>query len=188
MRVIFLALMLGACASIVPSGVAKLSQIDPLTADPEAIIVALTLPDGLNVTRTVPMLQVQMRRADTGAVSQGSYALRADTVPPDADENLPPRPRAGRLLLFRIAPDDVARLRAQQRIMRAWEAGAPEATSGSLSVEITGCVDGEVPPRDARVSVYLDTGQGAGFFPLVRRAPLSAILRRADSAGLGACK
>ena len=58
--------MMAGCSALVPSGVARLSAISPLEADPDAIAVALVLPEGVDLVPGSARLAIEAVREDTG--------------------------------------------------------------------------------------------------------------------------
>jgi hypothetical protein len=64
-RLLSLAL-LSACTSLVPSGVARLSGLSPLDADPAQFAVALVLPEGLSLAPGSARLSISATRDARG--------------------------------------------------------------------------------------------------------------------------
>ena len=63
---LFPALLLAACASISPLTTARLAAMDPLTADPAELAVAVVLPAGLAVGAKGVTLDLTAARGDEG--------------------------------------------------------------------------------------------------------------------------
>ncbi|QBF33703.1 hypothetical protein [Thalassococcus sp. S3] len=166
-------IFLSGCSSVVPTGVARLANVSPLTADPGAFAVALTLPDGLEVVEGSARIRFAAMRRDTQAESQATYVLRAAQV--------------GERTLYRVDPVDLARFRAQQDLIKSWQAENEEATSGSFAVDLEACKRGDGPALDAKVSVAMQTRPDQPFFDIVRNAPVARILRDATEAHIGPC-
>lgn len=170
MRPLPLLLMLAACGDVPPLTVARLATLSPIEVDPTAISVGLDLPPGVAVEGDAARLLLGAVRDDTGARTSATAALVAD--------------EAGR---WRVAPGDVAALRAVQATIRDWKAEAPDATEGTLAVTLEGCRLGDGPGQDAVVSVDLATAPGARPLPLLRGAPLEAVLEGIGAAALPDC-
>lgn len=157
LAILSLALMT-ACAETPLRTLAALNRVDPLSADPAGFELALTLPEGVVVTGVDMRMSLHSRRSDTGAeiVEEVVMQRRSD----------------GATWLFRIAPEDLARVRAFQATARAWEAEAGDANTGSISVFGTGCVDIDSVPADATVSAGLRVAPGGPVLPLLRDVAL----------------
>jgi hypothetical protein len=160
-------LLLSACASVVPTTAARLAALDPLTADPAAIQVAVILPPGLSVIPGSARLEFGARRGTDSLT--GSYALR-DTpasAPPTAPEGATAR-------VYALTDADAERMRALQREIAAWKrAGGAE---GSLGLGIGGCAVGAGPSADATGSVLIRLAEDAPFLPLIRDGRLTDLL------------
>ena len=154
---ILAALILCACSSVVPSTALRLSGLSPTTADPADFAVDLMLPEGIDIQPGTARLIFAVARTDTGQAQSGSFVLEREGT------------------VFRIAVDDVDRLRDLQATARQWDAENDAATSGSLSISLSPCRIGDGPERDARVSVGLRLAQEGAFLPLIRNGPLSAV-------------
>lgn len=172
---LFLTAFLAGCASLVPSALARLTAVSPLSADPEGFVVALDLPPGVAVVPGSATLDLTASRSDTGETLSGRYVLARGRSADGA-------------LTYRVAARDLDRLRGLQARIRDWTRENAAATRGSLSVSLTGCRTGDGPSPDATVSVALKTAVDQPFRPLIRDAPLSAIVNRAGSAGIDACR
>ena len=154
-----LALAVSACGSVHPLTAARLSRLDPLTADPAAIAARISLPEGLAISPGGAVLEIGARRKDTGESLSGRYALRrkGDT--------------------WALAPADAAALRTLQAEVLAWK--AEDAGEGHLSLHLTGCRTGAGPAQDAPISADLSLDGGASFLPLLRGLEVSDLQRAA---------
>lgn len=162
-----LALSLTACTALVPSTVVQLMSLSPLTADPEALSIQITLPDSVGI---VP---------DSAALIL-SNTFEGKTI-------------AGRFVLdqngdvYRIAPSDVERLRQLQATIRAQEEAQPDDNSGSLSVNAAPCLNAADASVAETVSVAIQTAIDGPFLPLLRDQPLSALFGQDDLATWPPC-
>lgn len=161
-RILPVACLCTACASVNPAGVGQLSALSPLATDPAEIALALDLPDGVGVQPEGSVLTLSARREDTGETTENKAALAGISDPEQG-------------IIFRIDPKDQAGFRATQNQISEWKAEAPEATKGSLSLALAPCKDGAGPTRDARVSAALQTGGATGFIPLITNLPVDQI-------------
>ena len=162
--VICLTAVVPACTMVPVTTQSALDRVDPLTADPAGFVLALDVPPGIGLREGAALIYLSAVRTDTSAQLAGAYEL-------DAIED----EETGQLT-FRVAPEDVDRLRSDQAKVADWERSAPDATSGSLSVSATGCLTGEPVPSDARVSAGLRIRDGGPFLTLLRNAPMADLL------------
>ncbi len=177
---LFLPVLLAACATLVPGTVARLAAMDPLTADPAAIEVVLVLPPGLRVSPGSARLMLAARQG--ARTVEGAFVLAETTGAPEGIA----APPGGRASLFRLAPADLGRMREVQETIALWKAGAAEATAGSLGVGLGGCAVGAGPAPDARASVLIRTEAGP-FHPLVRDARVVDLVGPEVFAQIGPC-
>lgn len=174
MRYLLTVIILSGCTGIVPSTAARLNALDPLTADPADMAVALELPNGLGVLPDSVKLLLGAENATRGKTS-GEWVLSETT---DAE---------GRLK-YAIAAQDQSELRAIQAQVRGWEAADPDGTEGYLSVAIGGCRT--VPAeklQNARGSVFIALSPDAPMMPLFRNAPITKVLSDQDLADMPPC-
>ncbi len=166
------ALALTGCSAVVPSTLARLETLSPLTADPAAIEVALILPPGLRVAPGSAVLTLGAARTDTGAKREARFVLEQT----QGNGQALPVPDGARADLFRLAAADVPRMRAEQAAIAAWKAEAGNATEGSLGIGLGGCAVNGGPASDARAAALIRTTAGGEFLPLIRDTPLRALL------------
>ena len=164
-----LCLCLIGCGSVVPSTLMAMRGLSPLEADPAGFVTRVTVPDQVRIVPGSARLILQAERADTKARREGTFVL------------------ADGATLYRVAPRDLARLRALQSEINAWETQDPEATTGSLSVLVTACRLVEIVSRDATVSVDLQLTEAEPFLPLLSNAPLASILTDSELTALVPC-
>ncbi|MEJ6404108.1 hypothetical protein [Yoonia sp. 2307UL14-13] len=158
MRVkVLFAILLSGCTSIVPMTAMRLSGLSPTTADPADFAVDLTLPAGIDVSPGAARLLFSTTRTDTDETASGAFALLRDGS------------------VFRVDPADHDALRALQATARDWDAENPDATEGSMLINVAPCRVGAGPAADATVSVAIQMEQDGAFLPLVRNGPLSAV-------------
>jgi hypothetical protein len=164
------ALLIAGCAALVPDTVRQLNGISPLSADPAAISAAIDLPAGITIPEGGATLFLGATRSDTGEEIGEGFALVSETD------------GSGRMM-YAIAPADHAPLRALQADIAEWKAQSPEATKGTLSVAIAACSTGGRPARDATVSVFVSLEERGPLLPILRQAPVRAILAEPDEFG-----
>ncbi|NJM82897.1 MAG: hypothetical protein HC844_10730 [Tabrizicola sp.] len=121
---LLLALVLPACASLVPSTVTRLAALDPLSADPGDIAVSIILPPGLAVTPGSARLELAATRGDK--TISGSYALMDRPAIPGATAA-----EGAEAVIYELTETDAARMR---NFRPGSPAGRPRAMPGAASV------------------------------------------------------
>lgn len=170
---------LSACTALVPSTAARLSALDPLTADPAALELVVILPAGLAVTPGSAKLELS---ADRGAEHKaGGFILADKPAAPDLD--LPPD---ATVRGFSIADQDIDRMRALQAEIAGWKRQG--AAKGSLGLGIGGCAIGGGPAPDATGSVLIKLRADGPFLPLIADGKLSDLLGAKVMAAIKPCQ
>ncbi|MBS8227228.1 hypothetical protein [Vannielia litorea] len=165
-----LAAMLPACTTLNPVTAARLSRMNPLTADPAAIAARLTLPEGLAVRPGSAILTISAERKATGEAFTHAFALEQ------------------RGSTWRLSPADVQTLRVAQAEAARWKEEAPDETTGSIQLSLGGCAVDEGPHPEATVAADLSLDGGASYAPLIRGVPVARIAAAAGpEAPLPAC-
>ena len=173
------AVLLSACASVVPGTAARLAALDPLTADPSAIELVMILPEGLAV---IP----GSARLEFGAV-RGNETLNGSFVLEDRPVTTPVAlPEGATARGFALTDEDADRMRALQAEIAAWKREG--AAQGSLGIGLGGCGVGDGPAADAVGSVLIRTTQGGPFLPLIRDGKLADLLGAEVLAAIKPCK
>ncbi|OJY32331.1 MAG: hypothetical protein BGP11_02895 [Rhodobacterales bacterium 65-51] len=171
-----LPLLLAACSSLVPSTLMRLQALDPLTADPSGIELALVLPDGLRP-------QPQGARLEFKADRTGHSVAETFVLEPRPAPSLPEA--KGVVMAFGLSRADAARMRAAQSAVAAWPQDGQ--SHGSLGVALDACLTGGPLPPTAEGGVLIKLEQEQGFQPLVRPAPIAALIGAEAMAGLRPC-
>ena len=179
MKPVLIFLLLSACASVVPGTAARLAAVDPLTADPAVIEVAVILPPGLSVTPGSARLELGATRGDeslTGSfVLQDSPATAGVTAPQGATARV-----------YSLTDAEADRMRALQAQIAEWKEEGP--ARGSLGLGIGGCATGTGPAPDAKGSVFIRLDEGGSFLPLVTDGRLADLLGAEVMAAIEPCK
>ena len=163
-------LILSACSYVPIDTLRQLSQLDPMTADPASIAVRFHLPQGLDMPEGSAVLTLDTKNT-AGAELNEVYVLRRASHAGD--------------VVFRVAPNDLERLRAQQAAVKTW---GEEESDGTLRVGIEDlCTIGAGPPPDARLSTAISLDAGDTFLPLVTDISLSEVLEQGEFSELAPC-
>lgn len=168
MRFIFIAfLALSGCSSVVVSTAAKLMSLDPLSADPTYITVIATMPDGIRPVPNSAKLMFTLLNEPENIDLEETFTLAQTS-------------HAGGVTEFKIADTDINRIIQYQDRARALEKTQPDATSGSISVGIEGCIVGEGPKPDDTFSVSIRLSKDGVALPVIRNAKWSTLLKELD--------
>ncbi|GAB5447024.1 hypothetical protein [Gymnodinialimonas sp.] len=160
---------LSGCVSLNPVTMVQLARLDPLTADPTQMAVALDLPEGVGVAEGSAHMRLYADHQDGAGFDE-----RFELVQSAQD-------------VWRVEPGAQDRFRAAQARALAWEQADADAASGGFSVGFEPCTLDAGPGADARVSLSLQLEPGARFLPLFNEVPVTAFMEDADLAALRPC-
>ncbi|QDC08287.1 hypothetical protein FHY55_03085 [Oceanicola sp. D3] len=174
LTVICLAASLAACTTLNPVTAARLSRLDPLTADPAAIAARLRLPEGLAIQPGGAVLSISAIRKDTGERLAETFELEPSGT------------------LWRLSEPDIATMREAQDRAARWKREAPDQSSGALSLSLTGCSRStgarSGPDPEAPISADVSLDGGASFLPLIRGLTVADLAKAAGTGtAIGPC-
>jgi len=155
--------LLAGCGYFDSDTIERLTNVSPLEADPGQYEVVVNLPDGLDIPRGGAVLNVTAQRPDTHASSRGRYVLQRRETSEGA-------------LLFRVDPADLPKLKAQQALIRDWEAETGGASSGTFGVDVDACRSGDGPDLNGLMSISLIDGAGSAHRVLVPPTPVGQVV------------
>lgn len=158
---------LSACGSVVMSNVAVLGFTDPLGTDPAGYAIAVTIPDGVDVSKNGVVFKFANKNTILNIDEDYEYALeRRETTDGQT--------------IFRFAPADLPAIRTFQATVKDREMADPDANSGSISMFVAFCKIGDGPADDATFSVSIRTKPDGRFMPLIREASIKDALAEID--------
>lgn len=163
--IVMLLAVLSACASVPIGSLVQLARIDVMTTDLAQLRAAMWLPAELNPLPGAARLAVTVKR-DGQPDETLDLALVASADPADAAAFPPSN---GHYLVYRLTPDDMARLDAVRRSIMTGK------VPGSLSVAVgvrEFCRTGAIPAGPLYASSYLRTSEIGAFVPLLERFDL----------------
>jgi hypothetical protein len=162
--------LLAGCVSLVPATVARLMTVDPLTADPGQLRVAVTLPPGLMVLPGSAQLTIE------GSIEGEKIAEKfvLVQVPMASDGFDLPTGYSGSV--FSLSKADTVRLVSLQERIVDGKSKDPDHTGGRFSVNTLLCGAGSMVPEDAPFSILIRLKESASYMPLVRDANLRRTL------------
>lgn len=167
---------LSACASVNPAALAKLAALDPLTADPQQILVAARLPESLKL-RTGDLVMVVKTKDAQGpdSIDETFNLSVADAAPGDAGVIIPEP--GERLQIAQVAAGDVERLRRTQAKARALKTVGGGKRKGSLTVSAKGgCRTSDIGGGPLKLNIYMQTETNGEWFPVVNALDLRRAL------------
>lgn len=168
MRPILAVLALASCTSIDPEVAMRLSRLDPLTADPSTLAVALVLPEGMAVIPGEARLTLDARSGDQRLADQIALS-------PVGGVTGVPVPQGAHVAAFGIGPEGAARMRGWQETARTWQSGGSRGAV-SLGIGVGGCRRGAGPDPSAPAAALIRLSPDEAFGPLLGPAPLKALL------------
>ncbi|SMX40092.1 hypothetical protein [Octadecabacter ascidiaceicola] len=169
------ALALSACSNLVPSTLARLSVLDPLTADPAGFAIGVETTQGVDLRENTVLLVFTATKGSSGQIRREAFTLA---------ENRTDNMRT----VYTISPEGVIEMRALQRELSTWDDGSDVSNSLALEVTADGCrVESTTPPDDPRVSIFMQLAADSPMLPLLRNAPLSEMFDVKDLAELPQC-
>lgn len=178
MRRSLLLLLLAGCSYVPTMTAARLAAVDPMTADPGQIELAVVLPPGMNpLPGTAKMV---LHAEGGGQVRDVEYLLVDRAVPQGV-----PLPDGAHARAYRLSAADAAAMRALQAEVAGWRATGHG--SATLGVGLGGCELGGGPAPDAEGAVYVRLAADGSFLPLLGPARLTDMLGAAAIAGLPPC-
>ncbi|MEW9919644.1 hypothetical protein AB2B41_08520 [Marimonas sp. MJW-29] len=181
-------MLLSACGSIGPSGLAALARLDPLNSPAGSLAVAISVPENLLLSDGDAALTLAFSPHDKAQAAPVSTTLPL-TIRTGADAPLA-RSAGRKVYVLGLSVGDAARFRRTQATIRSLRENAVHG-QGSLQVSVTGgCLIrplGEALP----VATCLRPDPSAAFIPLTRETDLFDVLNtteaRALRARLGSC-
>jgi hypothetical protein len=154
-------LCLAGCGSFDGAAVQKLTSLSPLDVNPGQYEVLVNLPEGLDIQPQGASLRIAAQRTDTRAVSEETYVLaRADT--------------SSGTSIYKIAPEDLPRLQAQQSLIREWESQGQ--SQGQFGFDVEGCTVDNGPDLDALMSVSVKDTADNSLIPVIQPTPIRNIM------------
>ncbi|MFN3844442.1 MAG: hypothetical protein ACK4RZ_01305 [Paracoccaceae bacterium] len=156
-----------ACGTVSPVTMARLAALDPLTADPAELAVAIVVPEGFSVVPGTAKLTLKAAR---GQQKLAEMVTLLDRPLAGAVQT----PEGSRATAYALAPIDVQRMRDWQATVAGWTDGG--AASGTFGLGVDGCTTGDGPAPDALAAVYVRLEAGGSYLPLVPPSPMSALL------------
>ncbi len=170
--IVLCASALAACGHVPLSSIPKLSRLDMMTLDIEALRVAVEMPDELLVRRNSAIITVGLKESAGEPALQERFVLQQ--IPTDEVSGARPAPAAN-AQIFRIAEADLARLTALRDLIRIRKTEDPDGTKGFLTVTSAACRLARLPAGPLPVTTMLRTEPDEAYFIMTRNVDLRTL-------------
>jgi len=166
-------MLVTSCGSVPLTSMWKLINLDFMTVDPAKIQVAVVMPGTLQVQEGGAIIVAGLQKSKRGPATKERFILQKTNEPlsPGA-ANYPEL----NYEVFKIARQDVARLRALQDKIRQLESKYPNDSRGFLSVSAAACSSVALPQGPLLVTTLLKTRDDQAFFILTKDVDLRTIV------------
>lgn len=172
-----LCLILGGCGHMPLSTMYQLRNFDAATVDPQALRVAVRIPETLEPQPRGVKLKVSLWRGDEGATKEVHDFVLQETATPADRAELAGHARPGtRTHVFRVDPDDVARIRAIQSETRAARQAAPGRSHGTFGVSADTCRIADLAEAPVMMTTFLKTDARGGYLVLLENVDLRGVV------------
>jgi hypothetical protein len=170
MRRVFIivsAAILVGCASVPLTSIPKLMSLSIETIDPEALELAVLVPDTVGIQPGTARFSIKMTDKDTGRTLNTSQVV--DMPVSELDPGLQRKIKPGQTVRrFKLSEDAAADLRAYREEAIAMREQASD-TDGSFSASVGFCrIDGTMFPEQVPLVFYVRTKPGQNFFKLFK--------------------
>lgn len=177
--VLFVALC--ACAHVPLATMYRLMTFDFAAADPAALRVAVRVPDVLAPRPGGVRLLLTLWRDGDPERRMETFVMSEDNDPAELALLGAERAARTRLVVYRLAPADVGRIRA----LREDNAGAAAAKARphmAMGISAEACWTRPVPPGPVPMTTYIKLASGKTYLPLTVDVDLRGFAKPADFA------
>lgn len=148
------------CTSVVPSTLMRLNALDPFTADPNDMAVALDLPAGLALWPATTQMTFKAVHSPSGETFERSYVLEEQLI-------------GDGVVIYTLSADDIVDLEAMKAELLPWRETSDGNSTLSMEVSSKSCrVEGVEIGPDPRVSIALRLEAEGPLRPFLRGVPL----------------
>lgn len=166
---------LSACGSVAPSTLMRLNTLDPFTADPNDMAVAMEMPAGLDLIPESTKMTFTAVHSPSGETWVGDYTLEEQRL-------------VDGVVIYTLSAADIADLTAAKADLERWRETSDGNSTLSLDVTAKSCrVPESVIGEDPRVSVLLRLEEDGPLRPFLQEAPLSEYFDLSHLAELPQC-
>ncbi|MBL4787203.1 MAG: hypothetical protein JKY49_17475 [Cohaesibacteraceae bacterium] len=173
--VILLLLILVGCGHVPVTTMYKLRNFDPLTIDPAAIEIAVSLPGSIHLTKdNFRIVLGGSSKLHENSILENFRLVEIANYAGSRKAGLLPAPGL-HYQIFSIAPLDIERFNATRTTVGQWKLSDNAGTTGKFNVDITGCIDGILLPGPLLAATWLKPGPDARFIRLTNNIDLRKI-------------
>jgi hypothetical protein len=163
-----LALLFVACTSIPISSMYSLSKIDPMTADPEQIRVAIRVDDSVNATRGSAQIVTTYQSEDGSIDEEHTFDVQMTSVQKLTAKLLKGTLPGEKVTVMSLTAADAATMRGfQQRVFESQKAEVKATGSFSLRFGQL-CLDRDLPEGDVPLTLFLKTQTNEDYIVFIK--------------------
>lgn len=174
-----LALGLTGCGGVPLSTQFKLRSFDPLTFDPMVPRASVLITDRLRVPAGKARLAFSYWRKDAPQNRTTEEFLLQEVNEPAPDPLPQIRGDDERIIIFRLAPQDAARVRALQAQFAVWRMAEPNAHAAELTTDVSACHTIPLPAGPVTSTLYIKFDTANGYLPFFQGVDLRDLARSA---------
>ncbi|MEE4174914.1 MAG: hypothetical protein V2I57_11745 [Xanthomonadales bacterium] len=168
LAVALLGLMLAGCSGVPLTSYGKLARLDPMTAEPRDLRVAVMTSDAVDLTPGKVDLVMSYLAEDGSLDESHSLVVRPDDTPAFSSRLTRDLEPGFAVDTFELSAANADTMRGFQQRVRNFKAGDGEG-EGTLSVSVNGfCTTRDAAAEDLPFAVYLKTSPEDDFFPMLR--------------------
>lgn len=168
-----LPVMVSGCGHMPVSTMWALRKFDPVSADASQLRAAVRIPDTLGIQPGGTKIAVSSWRDGEEANKHAeSFVLQETNATGDVSPLQSEQKAGTKLLVYRVNPDDLARIRTLQADIRAEIAAHPGARHGSLGVYADACQLPGMPDGAVLMTTFLRLESNQEFLPVVKNIDL----------------
>lgn len=172
---ILLLFILVGCGHVPVTTMYKLRNFDPLTIDPAAIKIAVSLPGSVQLTKdNFRIVLGGSSKMHENSILESFSLVEIANYAGSRNAGLPPAPGL-HYQIFAIARLDIERFNATRTTVRQWRMSDKAGTTGTFNVDITGCIDGILFPGPLLAATWLKPGLDENFVRLTSNIDLRKI-------------
>lgn len=164
------------CGHVPVSTMWALRHFDSLSADPAFLRAAIRVPDGiLPRPGGVKVTANWGKKGDPASERTVEIVLHETSLAAEGATLQSERRPGARMFAYRVAPDDVPRVRAlQAEVSRA--KAEKKADHGSIGVGADACRTGDLPAGPIVMTTFLKTSEETGWLTLARDVDLRTLV------------
>ncbi|MEM9222172.1 MAG: hypothetical protein AAGB11_07210 [Pseudomonadota bacterium] len=159
---------LAGCQSVPVTSLPALSRIDPFTMDPTALRAAVVHAPAVRFPDGSMVITMDLSIAGGAEQKRETFVLVSDDAPVELAST-----KNHRVSAFKLAPDDGARVRALQALMRDLRARKVEDNTFAVAVSLKPCLT--APAQNAEVAAFLKPSSEGSYVAVHRGLPVDQL-------------